>query len=554
MSKEVIIVGAGMAGLTAALRLCERGYDVALYEQEKFVGGKWRATPWEGAGGKVHYHEHSYHMYLNWYHNFWNIAEDIGAFDNFRPMTGIKFLRKHQFPRTTEIHNLGSLADVPQNIFSGVVPIPDMIIYLYSLIDLMATPMSRERFRNLVSVNGFVSSKYYGTDNAAKMYELWLAKAFAVSSFNTSAKTFQQFIEFGTQNPVPMYYMMKGDCYTQFLQKLEEKLRKFDNFKFIPNHRLTKIEFVPEGRVSQLSFQEHGWDYSPSRLAPDTKYIGTFVPNIVNVSGSVILALPHTTLLRVLDADLRAVPQLCDLIKLRSEPMASVHLHLNEKFVNRLRKQGVKSLPNVPVICMDSKFGLSFVDNSQLWEEEETPYLNVVASDFRPLSKLAPGVSSFTADARYLQGGRIPQNLSLDIHDPTWDIEFILKELREYLYFEDDEITLESLQIDANLGRDLFINDVGSWEHRADTVTDVKNLFIAADHCRTPIDVVSLESATFAGLMAAEAIRTRVGVGAPVDIYEPERLPRSLFMAMKAMFAPYAAAAKLWALIDERPN
>ena len=125
---------------------------------------------------------------------------------------------------------------------------------------------------------------------------------------------------------------------------------------------------------------------------------------------------------------------------------------------------------------------------------------------------------------------------------------------REYLYFEDDEITLESLQIDANLGRDLFINDVGSWEHRADTVTEVKNLFIAADHCRTPIDVVSLESATFAGLMAAEAIRTRVGLGAPVDIYEPERLPRSLFLAMKAMFAPYAAAAKLWSFFDERPN
>ena len=38
--KRVIVVGAGAAGLAAAVRLRHAGYDVALYEKEPQVGGK----------------------------------------------------------------------------------------------------------------------------------------------------------------------------------------------------------------------------------------------------------------------------------------------------------------------------------------------------------------------------------------------------------------------------------------------------------------------------------------------------------------------------------
>ena len=38
--KRVIVVGAGAAGLAAAVRLRHAGYDVALYEKEPKVGGK----------------------------------------------------------------------------------------------------------------------------------------------------------------------------------------------------------------------------------------------------------------------------------------------------------------------------------------------------------------------------------------------------------------------------------------------------------------------------------------------------------------------------------
>ena len=45
--QEITIIGAGMAGLTAALRLAERGYKVTIFERDSFIGGKFRATKWE---------------------------------------------------------------------------------------------------------------------------------------------------------------------------------------------------------------------------------------------------------------------------------------------------------------------------------------------------------------------------------------------------------------------------------------------------------------------------------------------------------------------------
>ena len=37
---EVIIVGSGLSGISAATRLMEQGFDITLYEQNNFLGGE----------------------------------------------------------------------------------------------------------------------------------------------------------------------------------------------------------------------------------------------------------------------------------------------------------------------------------------------------------------------------------------------------------------------------------------------------------------------------------------------------------------------------------
>ena len=38
--KKIIVIGAGMGGLSAAIRLQHAGYQVEIYEKEKISGGK----------------------------------------------------------------------------------------------------------------------------------------------------------------------------------------------------------------------------------------------------------------------------------------------------------------------------------------------------------------------------------------------------------------------------------------------------------------------------------------------------------------------------------
>ncbi|MPM70661.1 Dehydrosqualene desaturase [bioreactor metagenome] len=40
MKKSVLIIGSGVGGLSTAVRLLSKGYDVKVYEKEKTIGGK----------------------------------------------------------------------------------------------------------------------------------------------------------------------------------------------------------------------------------------------------------------------------------------------------------------------------------------------------------------------------------------------------------------------------------------------------------------------------------------------------------------------------------
>ncbi len=550
---DVTIIGAGVAGMTAALRLAERGYKVTIYEQSPFVGGKYRATKWQARNSdKFAYHEHSYHMYLNWYHNFWDIAEEIGAGGNFEPWTKVRFLGKGDFPRMTELDNFGSLTTVFKNLFSGVIPPQHMFLYMYSIIDLLSTPMHRDRFRDLISVNGFVSTKPYSTDISASMYDRYLAKTFAVASYRTSAKTFQTFLEYGAFEPTPLYYLTNGNSFSKFLQPLETKLDE-KGVTIIKNATVTDIRIGESGRVERMSYVDSPHDFFSADITLQEwidQDAGSTPRKHVEIKGSLIFAIPPGNLSTFIGSDVyRENPQLGEASKLRSEPMTSLHLHFNKKFQDRLHKMKVKHLPPEPVILVDSEYKMSFIDNSRTWADTDLPYLNVVASDSRPLDELdAPKIFTHDRDDTNNKRHSKPE---INPGNPRTAVDFVLHELRDYIYFETDEVDIELLEIDRNVGRELFINEVGTWPSRPETCSRIENLFLAGDFCKTPIDVVSLEAATVSGLQAAEEIRKYHGHGPRVRIKTPKKYPHALYWPWKLMLAPYAAAARMWAYMDE---
>ena len=50
MTERVAVLGGGMAGLTAAHELAERGFGVTVYEPRALLGGKARSLPVPGSG------------------------------------------------------------------------------------------------------------------------------------------------------------------------------------------------------------------------------------------------------------------------------------------------------------------------------------------------------------------------------------------------------------------------------------------------------------------------------------------------------------------------
>jgi zeta-carotene desaturase len=78
---RVAIVGAGLAGLAAAVELSDAGHEVEIFEARSFVGGK--VGSWvDGDGNHI---EMGLHVFFNNYYNLFALMQRVGAFEHLLP-------------------------------------------------------------------------------------------------------------------------------------------------------------------------------------------------------------------------------------------------------------------------------------------------------------------------------------------------------------------------------------------------------------------------------------------------------------------------------------
>lgn len=520
---RVAVVGAGISGLTAALRLAERGYKVTVYEKNPYVGGQFGAH----THGDGIYHEHCYHMFMNWYHNFWQLAADIGLQRerDFTPRTTIKYLRPDG--TMTSLANLASPADAWANLLSGTAPIPDMYLYLYSFFDLLGESFDSKKLLDQVSVDGFLRSRPYVTEQVALLHQNNWVKAFATPSYLTSATTYQHFVNYAVRDPSPIMWILKGNSYEAFLRYLVERFTALRG-TIRTEHRVTAVQIAPGAeRAHAIQGVKVQWPCLDKRVCydPPVDTQETFDEPM----DYVILAVQPSTVAEVVKAsfDGRPALKLENVRKLRSEPIASIDLYFKT------------TLPNIPkehVILLESAYDTTFVDNAQIWPGIAHTALNIAASNFDALAGL-PRIQEAEA--------------------------FILQEFRRYVPFADRDVDWDKSHIQTNTLERLFVNEVGSWQWRPTAATDIPNVFLAGDYCRSFVDVVTIEGAVVTGLQAVQALLAQVRLDAqvhpvpesflkPVEIREPATYPAWSMQLLRLLLAPSAYAAKLWAVLGEQ--
>lgn len=83
--KKVAVIGGGIAGISATANLAERGFDVTLFEKEKFLGGKIGSWEFESKG-EILRAEHGFHAFFRQYYNLREFLKKIGAYDQLIPI------------------------------------------------------------------------------------------------------------------------------------------------------------------------------------------------------------------------------------------------------------------------------------------------------------------------------------------------------------------------------------------------------------------------------------------------------------------------------------
>jgi isorenieratene synthase len=92
--KKVAVVGGGIAGISAAANLAERGFQVTLFEKNKYLGGKLGAWTFESHGETLAT-EHGFHAFFRQYYNLRNFMQKIDVSKYLTPVDDYLILYKN---------------------------------------------------------------------------------------------------------------------------------------------------------------------------------------------------------------------------------------------------------------------------------------------------------------------------------------------------------------------------------------------------------------------------------------------------------------------------
>jgi len=517
--QTVAIIGGGVAGLTAAHELAERGFQVSVYEQRAW-GGKARSIPVPGTGtdGRLDLPgEHGFRLCYGCYEHlpdtmqripFANSAGNVWG-NMVQPPTALVAAGSRDFylNTTTGIPFPTSLSGLQPAIQSWLqdaffaLGIPaDELAFFASKLTVFITSCDARRLQQWEYMDWW---DYVGAATRSTHYQRFVGRipliGQAARSPEASTRSVGQALE-------AMLYVIARQGYRYSV----------DNILDRPTNEVwidAWCQYLSGLGVSlNLGVQATQCQYANGRVASVQAMAGGHPLTIQ--ADWYVLAVPSEKVNALIPAAMQAADsQFAGIAQLAQRWMTGVQFFLTRPAQINQGHFG----------CLNSPWAITGISQAQFWPLDfAATYGDGAVQDVLSLDVsdwTTPGVL-YGLPANQCTPAQVAQEVLAQLRNDLPHGSSVLPDSAIHSWAIDPGVTGLGTDNPANADP-LFINTVGSWYLRPDTTTAIANFFLAGDYVRaTGTDFASMEAANESGRHAANAIVAASSSNAsPATIY-----------------------------------
>jgi uncharacterized protein with NAD-binding domain and iron-sulfur cluster len=529
---RVIVLGGGVAGMSAAHELAERGFEVQVYESKPdYVGGKARSINVPGTNlkdpSKFLPGEHGFRFFPGFYKHVIDTMKRIPfgsnggtVFDNLVSTESVEITQIGKLPIIMPVNFPSSLKDLIEMfmgfIEAGAELTKEEITFFSERIWQLMTSCN-DRYMNQYEQIGWW--EYLEADNFSDTYRSLLVEGLtrslvAAKAQKASTRTV------GTIFLQLLYGMMNATS-----RDTDRVLNNPTNDAWL-DPWLTYLNSI-------------GVHYFKGKEVIDIQMENNSVAGVSvrDVSGSqavefiqgdyYLLATPVEVAARLINTDmLKADASLQNIIQLAPnvEWMNGIQFYLTQQF----------DMHKGHTIYSNSKWALTSISQMQFWGN----YDITNRYDGTVKGVLSVDISDWTANGNF--NNKPAEDCTLDeVKDEVWSelkqeinmdgIPILTDDMKRFVYLDSDiepekkepgrlvrsiltEEEAEKLK-DLSNKEPLLVNQVNTWTLRPNSFTQIPNLFLASDYVKTYTDLATMEGANEAARRAVNNIIKASGSG-----------------------------------------
>jgi 15-cis-phytoene desaturase len=506
MANSVVILGGGIAGLSAAQELAERGFQVRVFERKPVLGGKARSipVPASGVGGLLDLPgEHGFRFFPGFYRHVTDTMSRIpygahgNTYDNLVVATRILLARAGRSEITWLARSPRTLEDFGVVLSELLMPLgvpPDEVAYFVHRLLILATTCAERRLAEYENVRWW---DFIGAGRMSRLYQAYLAQGMtrslvAMRAEESSTRTVGYILLqlfYGLLCPDRVFdRLLAGPTNDVWIHPWTAHLERLGVI-FERNASVSGIE-TNDGRVTGVSITRDG-------------------QTSVITGNHYIAALPVEVMAALLTDNLkREAPSLANIGNLKTRWMNGIQFYLAKD----------EPLAHGHAVYLDSPWALTSISQRQFWTGVDLSrygtgtvrgILSVCISDWEK-----PGVV-FGKPARLCSADEIKEEVWTQLKQHlNEDGAALIDDANLLGWFLDPDIEYPNPG-EATNAEPLLINTAGSLQYRPEAQVELENFFVASDYVRTYTDIACMEAANEAARRAVNCLLVAAGSSAP---------------------------------------